>query len=113
MNKADQIIKAAEQDASEVAQRLGYDSATRNLQYIGALEYRLRRAYELLAIASNPPGCTEVESDGVRYGLKWNKDGEFWEIFIGGQCVNVALSGGLIDELCDEAERIALDGEAA
>ena len=113
MDKADRIIAAAEKEAADYMQRTGGNSVVGTYHQLGYLKHELRTAYELLAIASNPPGCTEVESDGVRYGLKWNKDGEFWEIFIGGQCVNVALSGGLIDELCEEAERIALDGEAA
>ena len=113
MTKADQAIKAINWAAVQHQERTGCDGFMRLAFHVGRLEAELRAVYQLLEIASNPPGCTEVESDGVRYGLKWNKDGEFWEIFIGGQCVNVALSGGLIDELCDEAERIALDGEAA
>ena len=117
MTKADQIIKAAEQDASEVAQRLGYDSATRNLQYIGALEYRLRRAYELLFQASRPEGCTEVNACGITAGALpiVNDDNELdgWAIYIGSQCVDDVLDRKVRDKLCDEAERIALDGEAA
>ena len=113
MNRATRIIKGAEKAAKQYQESLGCDDSTRLMFQVGWLQHELASVCAESEASSNPPGCTEVESDGVRYGLKWNKDGEFWEIFIGGQCVNVALSGGLIDELCDKAERIALDGEAA
>ena len=113
MTKADQIIVATERAADEYRKRTGCDIASQTFYQVGWLMHEIRKAYDLLAEATNPSGCHDVTIDGITYGMQWDKGDECWLAYIGGQVVNVALSSWLLDKLCDEAERIALDGEAA
>lgn len=113
MNRAERIIKDAESAATDYRDRTGSDKLAGAYHQIGRLQYELRMACDMLANATNPSDCHDVTIDGITYGMQWDKGDECWLAYIGGQVVNVALSSELIDKLCDEAERIALDGEAA
>ena len=110
---AKQLIAQAEQAAKLHQRRTNCDDATRSEYELCTLQGMLADACEELAAATNPSDCHDVTIDGITYGMQWDKGDECWLAYIGGQVVNVALSSELIDKLCDEAERIALDGEAA
>ena len=117
MTKAGQIIKATTWAANRHQESTRCDEVMRMAFHLGMLERELRKAYDLLFQASHPEGCTEVNACGITAGALpiVNDDNELdgWAIYVGSQCVDDVLDRKVRDKLCDEAERIALDGEAA
>ena len=110
---AGQLIRRAEVAANLHQLSTGCDDAERGEYEVCKLQVMLADACEKLAAATNPSDCHDVTIDGITYGMQWDKGDECWLAYIGGQVVNVALSSWMLDKLCEEAERIALDGEAA
>lgn len=110
---ANKLIRQAEADADAHAKKTGCDKLTRSEYEICALQIKLLEACAELAEAKNPPGCHEITSDFVTYGVKWDASDEVWCVYLGGQGISHVIDGGLYRELCDEAQRIELDGHAA
>ena len=110
---ADKLIAEAEKASADYMKRTGCTHTDSKVFELGWMRALFREACDAVAAATNPSDCHDVTIDGITYGMQWDKGDECWLAYIGGQVVNVALSSELIDKLCDEAERIALDGEAA